>query len=105
MLKLLAEIIFMILCGRDYRTLALAVINERFITTTQDLIGDIFAYKKIGGNWIENLVNDFVNKTGKYNKYKLVIILFTMYIILQCILFIRSYNRGSNHSPTNLLLL
>ncbi|MEK7400438.1 MAG: CfrBI family restriction endonuclease [Candidatus Poribacteria bacterium] len=70
MLKLLAETIFMILCGRDYRTLALAVINERFITTTQDLIGDIFAYKKIGGNWIENLVNDFVNKTGKYNKYK-----------------------------------
>jgi hypothetical protein len=70
MIKLLAEIILAILCGRDYRTLALAVINERFITTAQDLIADIFAYKKIGGNWIEKLVNDFVNKTGKYNKYK-----------------------------------
>jgi len=70
MKKLLAEIIFAILCGRDYRTLALAVINERFITTAQDLIADIFAYKKIGGNWIEKLVNDFVNKTGKNNKYK-----------------------------------
>jgi len=70
MRKLLAEIILAILCGKDYRTLALAVINERFVTTAQDLIADIFAYKKIGGNWIEKLVNDFGNKTGKYNKYK-----------------------------------
>ncbi|HGJ67499.1 TPA: CfrBI family restriction endonuclease [bacterium] len=72
MKKLLAEIILAILCGRDYRTLALAVINERFITTAQDLIADIFAYKKQyeNENWIEKLVNDFVNKSGKYNKYK-----------------------------------
>ena len=70
MRKLLAEIILAILCGRDYRTLALAVINERFITTAQDLISDIFTYKKIGGNWIEKLVDDFGNKTGKYNKFK-----------------------------------
>jgi len=70
MKKLLAEIIFRILCGRDYRELALAVINERFITTAQDLISDIFTYKKIGGNWIEKLVDDFGNKAGKYNKFK-----------------------------------
>lgn len=72
MKKLLAEIILAILCGRDYRTLALAIINERFVTTAQDLIADIFTYKKQyrDENWIEKLVNDFVNKTGKYNKYK-----------------------------------
>ena len=72
MKKLLAEIIFSILSGKDYRTFVLATINERFITKSQELIDDIFAYKKTGGNWIDKLLKDTKEKTGKENKFKLL---------------------------------
>lgn len=72
MKKLLAEIIFSILSGRDYRTFVLATINERFIAKAQELISDIFIYKKSGGDWIEKLLHDTKDKPGKENKFKLL---------------------------------
>jgi len=72
MKKLLSEIIFSILSGRDYRTFVLATINERFVTKAQELIADIFTYKKRGGDWIEELLKDTKNKSGKENKFKLL---------------------------------
>ncbi|MBL7131578.1 MAG: CfrBI family restriction endonuclease [Candidatus Omnitrophica bacterium] len=72
MKKLLSEIIFSILSGKDYRTFVLATINERFIAKTQELISDIFAYKKKNRNWIEKLLEDTKNKLGKDNKFKLL---------------------------------
>lgn len=72
MKELLSEIIFSILSGKDYRTFVLATINERFITKAQELIADIFKYKKEGKNWIEKLLNDMKNKSGKENKFKLL---------------------------------
>lgn len=72
MKKLLCEIIFSILSGKDYRTFVLATINERFITKAQELIADIFVYKKAGGDWVEKLLEDTKNKPGKENKFKLL---------------------------------
>lgn len=72
MKKLLSEIIFSILSGKDYRTFVLATINERFIAKAQELIGDIFVYKKSGEDWIERLLEDTKEKTGKENKFKLL---------------------------------
>jgi hypothetical protein len=72
MKKLLSEIIFSILSGRDYRTFVLATINERFITKAQELIADIFTYKKAGNNWIDKLLEDTKLKQGKENKFKLL---------------------------------
>jgi len=72
MKKLLSEIIFSILSGKDYRTFVLATINERFITKAQELMTDIFVYKRSGGNWIEKLLEDTEKKPGKDNKFKLL---------------------------------
>lgn len=72
MKKLLLEIIFSILRGRDYRTFVLATINERFVTKAQELIADIFTYKKRGGDWIGELLKDTKDKSGKENKFKLL---------------------------------
>lgn len=72
MKKLLSEIIFSILSGKDYRTFVLATINKRFITKAQELIADIFIYKKSGGDWIEKLLHDTKDKSGKENKFKLL---------------------------------
>lgn len=72
MKKLLSEIIFSILSGKDYRTFVLATINERFITKSQELIADIFAYKKAGNDWLGKLLEDTKNKSGKENKFKLL---------------------------------
>lgn len=72
MKKLLSEIIFSILTGKDHRVFVLATINERFIARAQELIGDIFTYKKKGGNWVEKLLTDTKEKTGKNNKFKLL---------------------------------
>ena len=72
MKKLLSEIIFSILSGKDYRTFVLATINERFVTKAQELIADIFIYKKKGGDWIGELLKDTKDKSGKENKFKLL---------------------------------
>lgn len=72
MKKLLSEIIYSILSGRDYRTFVLATINKRFITKAQELIAEIFIYKKSGGNWIDKLLRDTKDKPGKENKFKLL---------------------------------
>lgn len=72
MKKLLSEIIFSILSGKDYRTFVLATINKRFVTKAQELIADIFIYKKAGGNWIGKLLKDTKDKSGKENKFKLL---------------------------------
>ncbi len=72
MKKLLSEIIFSILSGKDYRTFVLATINERFVAKAQELIADIFIYKKSGGNWIEKLLKDTKDKSGKESKFKLL---------------------------------
>lgn len=72
MKKILSEIIFSILNGKDYRTFVLATINERFITKAQELIADIFSYKNKGGDWIEKLLADTKDKPGKDNKFKLL---------------------------------
>jgi len=72
MKALLVEIIFSVLCGKDYRTFVLATINERFISISQDLIADIFLYKKKNTNWFEKLLEDTKRKFGKKNKFKLL---------------------------------
>ena len=72
MKRLLSEIIFSILSGKDHRTFVLATINERFIAKAQELIGDIFIYKKNSEDWIEKLLEDTKEKTGKENKFKLL---------------------------------
>lgn len=72
MKKLLSEIIFSILSGKDYRTFVLATINERFIIKAQELIADIFSYKRFGGDWISKLLTDTKNKSGKDSKFKLL---------------------------------
>jgi hypothetical protein len=72
MKEILSEIIFSILSGKDYRTFVLATINERFIRMSQELIADIFNYKKSGGDWLEKLLEDTKNKGGKENKFKLL---------------------------------
>lgn len=72
MKKLLSEIVFSILSGKDYRTFVLATINERFLEKSQNLIKDIFNYKKGGKDWLEQLLQDTKNKSGKENKFKLL---------------------------------
>lgn len=72
MKQLMAEIIFSILSGKDYRTFVLATINERFISTAQELIADIFHYKKTGNDWLDALLKDTKNKSGNFNKFKLL---------------------------------
>lgn len=72
MKKLLSEIIFSILSGKDYRTFVLATINERFVTKAQELIADVFTYKKRGGDWLGELLKATKDKPGKENKFKLL---------------------------------
>lgn len=72
MKELLPEIIFSILSGKDYRTFVLATINARFITKAQELIADIFIYKKGGESWLAELLENTKNKSGKENKFKLL---------------------------------
>lgn len=72
MKELLSEIIHSILTGKDYRTFVLATINERFIEKSQELIKDIFNYKKKGKDWLEKLLENTKNKSGKENKFKLL---------------------------------
>lgn len=68
----ISEIIYSILTGQDYRTYVLATINKRFIDTAQELISEIFEYKRSGGNWLEKLLEDTSQKSGKENKFKLL---------------------------------
>lgn len=68
----ISEIIYSILTGQDYRTYVLAMINKRFIDTAQELISEIFEYKRSGGNWLEKLLEDTSKKSGKENKFKLL---------------------------------
>lgn len=72
MKDLLSEIIYSILAGKDYRTFVLATINERFVEKSQELIKDIFNYKKRGKDWLERLLEDTKAKSGKENKFKLL---------------------------------
>lgn len=72
MKELLTEIIYSVLKGKDYRTFVLATINERFVEKVQELIKDIFAYKKIGGDWLDRLLEDTKKNIGKENKFKLL---------------------------------
>lgn len=72
MKKLMSEIVFSVLSGRDYRTYVLATINKRFIDKVQEIIADIFTYKKQGNNWLDKLLVDTKSKKGKENKFKLL---------------------------------
>lgn len=67
-----SKIIYSILTGQDYRTYVLATINKRFIDKAQELISDVFEYKRKGDNWLEKLLDDTCKKAGKENKFKLL---------------------------------
>jgi len=70
--ELIGKIIHSILTGQDYRTYVLATINKRFIDKMEELIAEIFEYKKYGDNWIEKILKDISKKQGKGNKFKLL---------------------------------
>jgi len=72
MKKLLSKIVYSVLAGEDYRTYVLATINKRFIDKVEELTAEIFEYKREGGNWLENLLDDTYKKKGKENKFKLL---------------------------------
>ena len=72
MKEFISKIIYSILTGRDYRTYVLATINKRFIDKAQELISEVFEYKRRGDNWLEKLLEDFSKKMGKENKFKLL---------------------------------
>jgi hypothetical protein len=72
MKKLISNIIYSILAGEDYRTYVLATINKRFIDKVQELVAEIFQYKRMGNNWFQKLLHDTYRKNGKENKFKLL---------------------------------
>lgn len=72
MKEFISKIIYSILTGQDYRTYVLATINKRFIDKAQELISEVFEYKRRGNNWLEKLLEDTFQKMGKENKFKLL---------------------------------
>jgi hypothetical protein len=72
MKEFISKIIYSILTGQDYRTYVLATINKRFVDKAQELISEVFEYKRRGDNWLEKLLEDTSKKTGKENKFKLL---------------------------------
>lgn len=72
MKEFISKIIYSILTGQDYRTYVLATINKRFVDKTQELISEVFEYKRRGDNWLEKLLDDTSKKRGKENKFKLL---------------------------------
>ena len=72
MKEFISKIIYSILTGQDYRTYVLATINKRFIDKAQELISEVFEYKRKGDNWLEKLLDDTSKKVGKENKFKLL---------------------------------
>lgn len=68
----ISKIVYSILTGQDYRTYVLATINKRFIDKAQELISEVFEYKRKGENWLEKLLDDTSKKRGKENKFKLL---------------------------------
>lgn len=71
MKELLSKIISAILTGQDYRTYVLATINKRFLDKAQELITEVFEYKRQGEDWLEKLLEDTYKKVGKESKFKL----------------------------------
>jgi len=72
MKEFISKIIYSILTGQDYRTYVLATINKRFVDKAQELISEVFEYKRRGDNWLEKLLDDTSKKRGKENKFKLL---------------------------------
>lgn len=72
MKEFISKIVYSILTGQDYRTYVLATINKRFIDKVQELISEVFEYKRRGDNWLEKLLDDTSKKMGKENKFKLL---------------------------------
>ncbi|MEM3264611.1 MAG: CfrBI family restriction endonuclease [Candidatus Micrarchaeaceae archaeon] len=72
MKEFISKIVYSILTGQDYRTYVLATINKRFIDKAQELISEVFEYKRKGDNWLEKLLVDTYKKIGKENKFKLL---------------------------------
>jgi hypothetical protein len=72
MKEFIGKIIYSILTGQDYRTYVLATINKRFFDKTQELISEVFEYKRRGDDWLEKLLDDTSKKRGKENKFKLL---------------------------------
>jgi hypothetical protein len=72
MKEFISKIIYSILTGQDYRTYVLATINKRFFDKTQELISEVFEYKRRGDDWLEKLLDDTSKKRGKENKFKLL---------------------------------
>jgi len=72
MKEFISKIIYSILTGQDYRTYVLATINKRFVDKAQELISEVFEYKRRGDNWLEKLLDDTSRKKGKENKFKLL---------------------------------
>ncbi len=72
MKEFISKIVHSILTGQDYRTYVLAMINKRFIDKAQELISEVFEYKRRGDNWLEKLLDDTSQKIGKENKFKLL---------------------------------
>ncbi|HDN68059.1 MAG TPA: CfrBI family restriction endonuclease [Methanomicrobia archaeon] len=72
MKQVIGKIIYSILTGQDYRIYVLATINKRFVDKVQELTAEIFKYKRRGGDWLENLLEETYRKKGKKNKFKLL---------------------------------
>jgi len=72
MKEFISKIIYSILTGQDYRTYVLATINKRFVDKAQELISEVFEYKRRDDNWLEKLLEDTSKKMGKENKFKLL---------------------------------
>lgn len=72
MKEFISKIIYSILTGKDYRTYVLAIINRRFIDNSQELISEIFKFKKEEKNWLEKLLEHTYREVGKENKFKLL---------------------------------
>lgn len=72
MKEFVSKIVYSILTGQDYRTYVLATINKRFIDKAQEIISEVFEYKRRGDNWLEKLLDDTSKKMGKENKFKLL---------------------------------
>lgn len=72
MKELMATMIYEIIKGGDYRKYVLATINERFLKNVEELTKEIFNYKKNNEDWVNKLLIDTSNKTGRFNKQKLL---------------------------------
>ena len=65
--NLLSKIIHSVFTAQDHRKYILAIINERFVKQVDELIENIFEYKKQGKNWVQ-IINAHYEKSEDKKK-------------------------------------